>query len=229
MVYAVTKRDPDAIVDGYFRLGMADPDINRATLRDAAEMLMNIQLNQEVTPKQVQEIAQQIVETFHRFPLRLPNQFVYLLRAATLIEGIALYYNPRFNSLKDAEGIVRRMLLEIAFNGEKPLRQRAADLLKEAFLTVRETATIIHRLERERLQVRIHEADFFAAERFFRRFLRRLMLGLAVLFAGFAGCLASWLHHAPILLICWAVFSTLLLLVLALWPINRGGTGPYFR
>ncbi len=230
VVYAVTRRDIDAIVDGFYRLDMVDADINRGTLRDAAATLLNIQLEQDVTTRQVQEIAQEILSTFYRFPIRLPNQLVYLLRASTLVEGVALQYDPRFNGIRVATPIVKRMLREIAFRGEKGWEEWARDGVKEAYVTARELAFIIHRLEREQLRLRIHEGDLTRLERFLAAFLRRLLGGIG--FALVIGSVVAWLLLAGRPLLMLSVLALLLLFyaIFILIPIQRGGQGgPYFK
>ncbi len=230
IVYAVTKRDIDAIVDGFYRLDMVDADINRGTLRDAASTLLNIQLDQEVTTRQVQEIAQEILSTFYRFPIHLPNQLVYLLRASTLVEGVALQYDPRFNGVREATPIVKRMLREIAFRGEKSWEEWVRDSAGEIYVTARELAFIIHRLEREQLRLRIHEGDLMRIERFLAAFLRRLLGGIA--FALVIAVAAVWLLLAgrPMLMVTGLALLLVLYATFTLIPIPRSGQGgPYFK
>ncbi len=231
MVYAVVRRDVDTIVDGFYRLGMVDADINRGVLRDAATTLLDIQITQDVTPRQVQEIAQEILDTFYKFPLRLPNNLVYLFRASSLVEGVALQYNPRFNGIKESTPIVKRMLVEIAFEGKKPLKERVVDTAQELYATVKELVVIIHRLEREQLRVRIHEADLFELERYFNSFLKRLLAGLALVAVAIIFALGMVFTGRLIFL-----FSTLLVLALlyalvSLVPLPRGSQSskPYFK
>jgi predicted unusual protein kinase regulating ubiquinone biosynthesis (AarF/ABC1/UbiB family) len=231
MVYAVTKRDTETIVDGFYKLGMVDPDVNRGVLRDAADMLLNIQLTQDITPRQVAEIAQDILDTFYKFPLRLPNQLVYLFRASSLVEGIALRYDPLFNGVKYATPMVKKLLGEIAFEGDKTIGDRVKDGLQETVTTVRELAVVIHRLEREQLRVRIHEADIFTLERYLNSFLRRFLIGMALLIlllivAGYGLVGGSLWLTVPL-----ASLLAFALVVAIVIPLPRGGAsqGPYFR
>ena len=231
LVYAVVKNDIDGIVDGFYRLGMVDADINRGVMRDAAATLMSIQLKDDVTPRQVQEIAQEIIDTFYRFPLRLPDNLVYLFRASSLVEGTALQYDPRFNAVIEATPIVKRMLVEIAFRGKKPIGERAKDAAEEAVITVRELARIIHRLEREQLRLRIHEADIFEIERYFTVFLRRVLGGIGL--AALAVILTMILANAglPILLALVLLLIVAVFLFVTFLPLPRGSSRrrPYFR
>jgi predicted unusual protein kinase regulating ubiquinone biosynthesis (AarF/ABC1/UbiB family) len=231
MVYAVTKRDVDTIVDGFYKLGMVDPDINRGILREAAQTLLTIQLEQDLSPRQVQEIAQEILDTFYRFPLRLPNNLVYLFRASSLVEGIALTYDPMFNGVKYATPLVKRLLAQIAFRGEKPWRERLTDGAAEVFTTVRDLAVVIHRMEREQLRLRLHEGDLRSIERFFNAFLRRLLTGLGLGVLAIVATLVLLDTAAALLLPVVLIFIMLLIVIVALVPLPRGGgsQGPYFK
>lgn len=231
LTYAVTKKDIDGIVDGFVRLGMVDADINRGVMRDAAQTLLDVTLKGGVTPRQIQEIAQDILRTFYRFPLRLPNNLVYLFRASSLVEGIALQYDPSFNGVLAATPIVKRLLREIAFQGDQPMRNRVLDAGKEAVVTVRELARVIHRLEREQLRLRIHEADIFEIERFFNAFLRRLLggIGIAVLATILSAILIVF--RMPLLLTFALLSLAFVYILTAFVPIPRGTPRgrPYFK
>lgn len=228
LVYAVVKRDADSIVECYYNLGMVDAEINRGQLRDAARMLLDIQLDSDITVKQIQEIAQQTLETFYKFPLRLPQNLVYLMRAATLVEGIALNYDPRFNSIKAATPIVKRMLAEIAFQGDKPLKDRILEGGKEIALTFRELLQIIHRMEREQFKVRIHEADLIEVERVMTSLLRRFLVGLALCTLAIVHALRGPGH--PIVVAGGMAILIIGIFLLVIMPAPRGNrSGPYFR
>lgn len=233
LVYAVTRQDIDAIVDGFHTLDMVAPGINRGVLRDAAQTLLSIQLTSDVTPRQIQEIAQDIINTFYKFPLRMPTNLVYLFRASSLIEGIAMQYNPRFNALQEATPIIREMLREIAFRGDKPLKDRVLDGAREIYTTTRELAEVIHRMEREQLRIRIHEADIFALQRFFNVLYRRLLSGGALGVLAIAITLIGLRVGSVFVLVLGLLVIMFLFILLALVPIPRSsggdGTGPYFK
>lgn len=220
IVHAVTRKDVDAIVESYYRLGMVDHDVNRGVLKEAARTLFNIQITNDLSPKQVQEIAQQILDTFHRFPIHLPNNLVYLLRATTLLEGIALQFNPRFNSLRTASPIVSRLLVEIAFNPNKPVKDRIFDAGRDLYGFARDTASVVHRLEREQLRLRMHEADLYEIQRFLQALLRRLLAGIALVALALMDVWA--LRNHPALAVSGLVVIVVLFMMVVLLPIPRG-------
>ncbi|MCC6546821.1 AarF/ABC1/UbiB kinase family protein [Candidatus Sumerlaeota bacterium] len=220
IVHAVTRKDVDAIVESYYRLGMVDYDVNRGVLKEAAKTLFSIQIDNDLSPKQVQEIAQQILDTFHRFPIHLPSNLVYLLRATTLLEGIALQFNPRFNSLRTASPIVKRLLAEIAFDPNKPMKDRIIDAGRQLYSFASDTVSVVHRLEREQLRIRMHETDIYEIQRFFIALLRRLLAGIAL---AILALITTWALRAhPAFAVSGLVLIGLLFMMVALVPIPRG-------
>ena len=47
----------------------------------------------------IQEIVQQIFDTFYTWPLMLPQELVYFFRASLLLEGVGIRYQRNFDGL----------------------------------------------------------------------------------------------------------------------------------
>ena len=122
MALAAAREDVDGIINGMYELGMIDPEISRAEIRDAALQIMEIlQRARELEQRRVQEMVQEILDTFYTWPLVLPEELVYFFRAAALLEGIGFRYDPHFNGLEAVKPVVERMRGEIlAGTGRAP-------------------------------------------------------------------------------------------------------------
>ena len=48
----------------------------------------------DVSPRQIQQLVEEVLRTFYEWPLMLPSNLVYFGRAAVLVEGIGLRYDP---------------------------------------------------------------------------------------------------------------------------------------
>src|SRR5438093_8933556 len=110
IVIAAVRSDIDELINMAYKLDMLEYDVNPSTVREAAQAIISIHLDRELTQRQIQEVTYQILNTFYRFPLRLPSSFVYILRAGVLIEGIGIGYDPNFNSLTTAIPIYKRIV-----------------------------------------------------------------------------------------------------------------------
>ncbi|HET8654781.1 MAG TPA: AarF/UbiB family protein [Longimicrobiaceae bacterium] len=176
---AAAREDVDGIINGMYELGMIDPEISRAEIRDAAVRIMDIlQQVRELEPRRVQEMVQEILDTFYTWPLILPQELVYFFRAAALLEGIGFRYDPHFNGLDVVKPVVRRMGPELMTGTSRAPREVARDVLGQAEHTIRALYDLVSRAEREELRLRAHPRDVLQYERFAGLMVRRLLLGL---------------------------------------------------
>jgi predicted unusual protein kinase regulating ubiquinone biosynthesis (AarF/ABC1/UbiB family) len=158
---------------------MIDPDISRAEIRDAASEILGIlERVRELGQKRVQDMVQDIMDTFYTWPLMLPRELVYFFRAAALLEGIGLRYDPAFDGLAVSRAVVRRMrgeLIRVTAREPAVVARSIFDEARAAFTGVRE---LIRRADRDELRVRVHPRDLFQLERFFSLQVRRIQLSL---------------------------------------------------
>ena len=184
-VVAAVRQDVDGVINGFYELGILDPDVDRGTVRDAAQQLMGVALRDGVSPRQMQRIVEEVLRTFYDWPLMLPSDLAYFGRAAVLVEGIGLGYDPDFNALAAARPVVARSaprLLQGLLGGDG--RARIADWSLEAAATVRTVRDLLRRVERDELRVRWHPRDTVELQRFLAQQVRRALLALFALGLG---------------------------------------------
>jgi predicted unusual protein kinase regulating ubiquinone biosynthesis (AarF/ABC1/UbiB family) len=105
---AVGREDLDGIINGMYQLGTISPEVSRGEIREAAREIMRIvERAQTTSMERVQELADQLFDTFYTWPLMLPQELVYFFRAGALLEGIAYNYDPHFNGLIFIRGLIR--------------------------------------------------------------------------------------------------------------------------
>jgi predicted unusual protein kinase regulating ubiquinone biosynthesis (AarF/ABC1/UbiB family) len=193
-VLAAVRQDVDGIINGFYELGILDPEVDRGTVRDAAQQLMGVALRDDMSPRQMQRIVEDVLRTFYEWPLMLPPDLVYFGRAAVLVEGIGLRYDPNFNAIATARPVVARSagrLMQglLAADGKGTI----TDWGMEAAWAVRSLRDLLRRVEREELRVRSHPRDTLELQRFLAQQVRR---GLLALFAVAIGVIASILYVA---------------------------------
>jgi predicted unusual protein kinase regulating ubiquinone biosynthesis (AarF/ABC1/UbiB family) len=179
MALATARDDVDAIINGMFELGMIDPDISRSEIRDAAVEIMNVlQSARDLEPRRIQEMVQEILDTFYTWPLILPEELVYFFRAAALLEGIGYRYDAHFNGMEAIKPVILNMRGELLQATTKEPRAVARDLLAQAEQGLRALHDLVRRAEREELRLRAHPRDVLHVERVAGLLVRRLLLGL---------------------------------------------------
>lgn len=176
---AAAREDLDGMINGMYELGMIDPDISRAEVRDAAgEILAILERARELGTRRVQEMVAEIMDTFYTWPLILPRELVYFFRAAALLEGIGLRYDPGFNGLQLARPVIRRMRGELLRATAREPVAVARGILGGARATFQGALDLLHRAEREEFRVRLHPRDVFHMQRFLLLQVRRILLSL---------------------------------------------------
>ena len=178
-VLAAARQDVDGVINGFYELGILDPDVDRGTVRDAARSLMAVSLRDDVSPRQIQRLVEQVFQTFYEWPVMLPSNLIYFGRAGVLVEGIGLRYDPNFNVLAMARPVLARSAARLLQGVlEQDPRARLTDWTQEALTTVRTLRDLVRRVERDELRVRWHPRDTLELQRFLAQQVRRALLAL---------------------------------------------------
>jgi predicted unusual protein kinase regulating ubiquinone biosynthesis (AarF/ABC1/UbiB family) len=233
-VLAAARQDVDGVINAFYELGILDPDVDRGTVRDAARSLMAITIRDDVSHRQVQRLVEQVLQTFYEWPLILPSNLVYFGRAAVLVEGIGLRYDPDFNAIAAARPVVARSAGRLIQGVlEQDPRARITDWTQEAISAVRTLRDLVRRVERDELRVRSHPRDTLELQRFLAQQMRRALLAL---FAFTLALITSVLYLAtrrlailvPGLLLSFGMFLVIFLLPAHLFqnPLRFGRKWP---
>lgn len=178
-VLAAARQDVDGVINGFYELGILDPDVDRGTVRDAAQSLMAVSLKDDTSPRQIQRLVEQVLDTFYEWPLILPSNLVYFGRAGVLVEGIGLRYDPNFNALAMARPVLARSAKRLVQGIlEQDPRTRVTDWTQEALTLARTLRDLVRRVERDELRVRWHPRDTLELQRFLAQQVRRALLAL---------------------------------------------------
>ena len=217
-VLAAARQDVDGLINAFYELGILDPDVDRGTVRDAARSLMAITIRDDVSHRQIQRLVEEVLQTFYEWPLILPSNLVYFGRAAVLVEGIGLRYDPDFNALAVVRPVVQRSAGRLIQGVlEQDPRARMTDWTQEAIAAVRTLRELVRRVERDELRVRSHPRDALELQRFIAQQVRRALLAL---FAFTIAVITSVLYLAterltilvPGLLLAFGMFFVIFLL-----------------
>ncbi len=216
---AAGRDDLDSMINGMYELGMIDPDISRAEVRDAAvEILGIITRIRELGMRQVQEMVREIMDTFYTWPLMLPRELVYFFRAVALLEGIGIRYDPAFNGLEVARPVILEMkaeLLRAQVREPQELARGIMDELRVGFTAIRD---VVVRAEREEFRVRVHPRDFMSGERFLSLQVRRVLLSIFALTIALIASITFIELHNYILLTAGLLVSFVMFIIVLLLP-----------
>ncbi|CAN5792991.1 AarF/ABC1/UbiB kinase family protein [soil metagenome] len=176
---AVEREDLDGMISGMYRLGMISPEVARGEIREGALEIMRIMEKARTSSRErMQEIMEEVWDAFYTWPLLLPQELVYFLRAAVLLEGIGFRYDTAFNGLHMIRRVVASHRSELLRETAREPLNLAKDLMLEGVQSLRSVRDLLARLEREEFRVRVHPRDAQAQERFLHLQARRLLLSV---------------------------------------------------
>jgi predicted unusual protein kinase regulating ubiquinone biosynthesis (AarF/ABC1/UbiB family) len=175
----VERENLDGIINGMYRLGMISPEVSRGEIREAATEILRIMHKARTSNRErIQEIVQEIFDTFYTWPLMLPQELVYFFRASALLEGIGIGYDRAFDGMGLVQRVIRNLRSDIVKTTAREPMSVAKDLLSEAQGTLRTLTDLLTRAEREELRVRMHPRDIQGQERFLHLQARRILLSI---------------------------------------------------
>ena len=219
LALAAGREDLDGMINGMYELGMIDPQISRSEIRDAAaEILAIVERVRDLGLRRAQELIGELMDTFYTWPLMLPRELVYFLRAAALLEGIGFRYDPVFNGLDTARPVIRRLKYELIEATAQRPRQLALNALEEIRTGINALRDVITRAEREELRVRLHPRDVLQVERFLLLQTRRMLLSIFALTIALITSITFLELHSFWLLVGGLIVSLVMFVVVLFLP-----------
>ncbi|MEY4322075.1 MAG: hypothetical protein RL167_803 [Actinomycetota bacterium] len=190
-LFAVASRDARAWVAACERLGLLLPTADRVVLEDAIVKLFDrfggVRVGEliQTDPRELRDFALQFSDLIRTLPFQLPNDFLFLIRALSLISGVTSELNREFN-IWDAVDPFARSLLN--GSGTGALRKVGRDTLATLNTVARlpgRLDLLLSRAERGELSIRNPELE--RRVRSLDASVRRITSGLvfaSLLFAG---------------------------------------------
>lgn len=208
LLIAVAARDGKGLVAAISGMGVLLPSADETQLERAMSELfarfggMAISDLQNVDPREFEDFARRFGEVLRGMPFQLPENFLLVIRAASVTSGVCSALDPRFNMWKAVEPYAEQLVRD---QGKNAVRDAAQQALRIARLTAalpERLDALVTLLERGRLNAQTPTIDRRMGR--LERAARRVVS--AVLFVGLliGGIL---LHPAD------AVFGTVLMSV----------------
>ena len=123
-VFAAIRKDVDGLVAGFDALGVIERGADLEQLKGLARALLDLAHSHTTVPERIEMLlADEVMGTLYDWPVTLPREMVYFARAAALIEGLGVHFDPRFSPIVFATPIALRMRRRIlASLGDRPTR-----------------------------------------------------------------------------------------------------------
>lgn len=131
VVIAVGLRSGPGMIAAFERLGVLLPSADSTVLSEAMVELfdrfggMAVTDLQQVDPQEFEEFAHRFRDLIRSMPFQLPENFLLIMRAVSMLSGLCLTLDPTFNIWQSAEPFAKKLLREQAGSSAKEFAQRA--------------------------------------------------------------------------------------------------------
>nr|WP_274636601.1 AarF/UbiB family protein [Microbacterium bovistercoris] len=186
VLIAVAARDGKGLVAAIRDMGVLLPGADSGELERAMHELfdrfggMALSDLQQVDPREFEDFARRFSDVMRTMPFQLPENFLLIIRAVSVMSGVCTALNPRFNMWHAVEPYAQRLLRD---QGGSTVRELARQALTVAGVTARlpqRLDSLVSLLEEGRLTAHTPSVD--RRMRRLERAARRVVS--AVLFAG---------------------------------------------
>ncbi len=196
---AVTRQDPDRLVDALLAAGLAGSDVSREALRRDLRRLIARYHGRPIREIAAREFVHEVLAVARRHRIQLPAELAQLAKVVAMSEGLGAQLDPEFRLFEFAAPYFQRFWLQ----GRSPLalsRKIAADALDLVDLSVglpRRLERMLTRLEHGGLQTSTHLTGLEPVMRQFTRVANRLSVSILTAAMLIALGLVMQLYHPP--------------------------------
>jgi predicted unusual protein kinase regulating ubiquinone biosynthesis (AarF/ABC1/UbiB family) len=178
---AWARRDIDELVSCLYDLDVIDPEVNTATVTDAARELVDIIDRYRFSQRRIQQYFTAVLDTFYKFPIRMPSNLVYIAKTGIVLEGIGVSHDPSFDGARAATPVIKRLLKTTLVDPKLSPVEYLMKKVKEIHAMVSDMERFFRHASRDDIRVRAHPSDMAEIERFLSTTNHRIMASVFIL------------------------------------------------
>jgi predicted unusual protein kinase regulating ubiquinone biosynthesis (AarF/ABC1/UbiB family) len=107
-VLAAVRGDAEGVVEGFFSLGIVEPDTDRETIRRLVVLILEMTERGAELAEMQRALADEVMRILYEWPVVLTGEMTYFGRAVALIEGLGARHVPGFSPVQYARPILMR-------------------------------------------------------------------------------------------------------------------------
>nr|WP_205107770.1 AarF/UbiB family protein [Subtercola frigoramans] len=189
MLIAAASRDGKGLVDAVRDVGVLLPSADTTELEKAMTQLfarfggMGFAELREVDPREFRAFAEQFSDVVRTLPVQLPENFLLIIRAMSLVSGVCSALNPAFNLWDSVEPYAAKLLRDEGGNVVKDFAKQALETAGIAVRLPKRLDSLITRFEDGTVAVSSPALEKRVArlERTARRLISALLFGALVI------------------------------------------------
>lgn len=145
---AAVRGDADKVVDGFFNLGIVEPQTDRETIHRLVSLILRMTERGAELAEMQRALADEVMHLLYDWPVVLTGEMTYFGRAVALIEGLGAHHVPNFNPVR----YVRPLLLKhrtAVLRALGPSDDESVDLAYALGLLTRDVTRVMGNAARE--------------------------------------------------------------------------------
>jgi predicted unusual protein kinase regulating ubiquinone biosynthesis (AarF/ABC1/UbiB family) len=164
-LFAVASRDARAWVAACQKLGVLLPTADSVILEDAVSKLFDrfggVRVGEliQTDPRELRDFALQFSDLIRTLPFKLPNDFLFLIRALSLISGVTSELNREFNIWDAVDPFARTLLNGSGSNALRRIGKEALSSFNTLARLPNRLDSLATRIERGELVIRNPELE----------------------------------------------------------------------
>jgi len=103
---AAVGGDAERVVEGFFSLGIVEPDTDRETIRRLVVLILQMTERGAALDEVQAALADEVMRLLYDWPVVLTGEMTYFGRAVALIEGLGARHVPHFNPVRYVKPIL---------------------------------------------------------------------------------------------------------------------------
>ncbi|SOD03399.1 Predicted unusual protein kinase regulating ubiquinone biosynthesis, AarF/ABC1/UbiB family [bacterium JGI 053] len=105
---AAVSGDAGRVVDGFFALGIVEPETDRETIRRLVALLLEMTERGAAVGEIQGALADEVMHLLYDWPVVLTGEMTYFGRAVALIEGLGTRHVPEFNPVRSVKPLLMK-------------------------------------------------------------------------------------------------------------------------
>ncbi|MGO3905160.1 MAG: AarF/UbiB family protein, partial [Microbacterium gubbeenense] len=198
LVIAMGSRDGAGLVEAARDIGVLLPSADTNELERALSALFDrfggkgFAELRDVDPREYKEFADELGDVVRTLPVQLPENFLLVIRAASLTSGVAMSLDPTFNVWDSVEPYAEKLVRDEGSGFVRDLAGEALENVRIAWRLPKRVDSVLEKAERGTLAVSSPQVERRLSK--LEAALRRTIS--AVMFAGLA--VAGAVLYAPV-------------------------------
>lgn len=218
LFHTFINNDPDKAVNTILRMNPVS-DVNRERFRDDVRDIFEHLHSTKLEELQIGPLIKETLATANKHHIKIPADFVLYAKTISIVEGIALLYQPNFNFYKETQNVFKELLDYNYFVNE--FIEKTTDKVKEygdLIQTFPETAEeLFEKAKRFKLAIDVEDADVRSLTTELERSSGNLSLGFIIAALIIASALLMQLDR----FYTYSIFGLIFAGILGLWLIHR--------